>query len=154
MMKDFNVDSNNMYHLIIAVYMDYSIRGKQCPYDNLLSQVDTYKMNGTPFRPKLHKIDDFMVDAYKIYDRYLNIENDISAVLSMSVFGKMFNEEKIRKEFTTISNTFEELIMNCDFEGVQIRGIQKNLLIDKLKNAIDNEEYELCSKLKNKIDKL
>jgi len=154
--EDFNVDINNMFHLVAAVYMDYKTRGKECPYENLLSQVDTYKMNGTPFKPKYHKIDDFMVDAYRIYDRYSSIEDKIGEVLEMTGLGKFFgfNEDKIKEELLKISTTVEELLMNCEFEGVQIRGIQKNFLKDKLNVAIENEEYELCAKLKSKIDKI
>lgn len=154
--EDFNVDSNNMFHLVAAVYMDYRTRGEVCPYENLLSQVDTYKMNGTPFNPKFHKIDDFMVDAYKVYDRYLTIEDKIGEILDMTGLGKIFgfDEEKIKKEFATISTTFEDLMIHCEFEGVQIRGIQKNFLKDVLKKAVEDENYELCAILRDKINNI
>lgn len=154
--EEFNVDINSMYHLVVAVYMDYKTRGKECPYENLLSQIDTYMMNGTPFKPKYHKIDDFMVDAYKIYDRYSSIEDKIGQVLEMSGLGKLFgfNEEKIKEELLKISTTVEELLMNCDFDGVQIRGIQKNFLKDALKKAIEDENYERCVILRDKINNI
>ena len=152
--EDFSVDSNNMFILVIAVYTDYKSKGKTFPYSNLLSQVETYKMNGTTFKPKFHKIGDFMVDAYTVYDRYLSIEDKLTDMLSMTGLGEVFNEEKIKEELMAISNTFEVLMINCDFEGVQIRGIQKNFLKDKLEEAIEIEEYELCAVLKKKIDNI
>jgi len=152
--EDFGVDSGDMFNLVIAVFMDYKTRGKEFPYANLLSQVETYKMNGTTFKPKYHKIGDFMVDAYKIYDRYLSIEDKLTDMLSVTGLGKMFDEKKIKEEFMTISTTFEDLMVCCDFEGVQICGIQKNFLKDKLNVAIENEEYEKCVYLRDKINNI
>jgi len=154
--EEFKVDSNNMFQLVAAVYMDYKTRGEVCPYENLFDQVNTYKMNGTRFNPKIHKIDDFMVDAYKIYDKFSLIEDKIGQVLDMTGLGKFFgfSEEKLKKELQTISTTFEELMINCDFEGVQIRGIQKNFLKDILKTAAENENYEFCAILRDKINNI
>jgi len=154
--EEFKIDSNNMFYLVAAVYMDYKTRGKTCPYENLLEQVDTYKMNGTLFNPKIHKIDDFMVDAYRIYDKFSEVEDKIGEVLDMSNLGKFFglDEKKIRKELQIISKTFEDLMINCDFEGVEIRGIQKNFLKDIMKNAVEEENYEFCGILKTKINNI
>jgi len=156
MTKEFKVDSDNMFQLVAAVYIDYKTKGKVCPYENLFEQVTTYKMNGTQFNPKIHKIDDFMVDAYKIYDKFSSIEDKVAQVLEMTGLGKFFgfNEEKIKKELQTISETFEDLMINCEFDGVQIRGIQKNFLKDILKNAADDEKYEFCAKLRDKINNI
>ena len=151
--NNYKININNMYYLVFAVYTDFSVRkhGKDNPYGNLLSQVDSYKKTDTPFDPKFHNIDDFMVDAYRLYEKYMTIEDKLTDVMQNLGFGKMIDPETIEKEFHRITSTFEEIIMNCDFEGVQIRGIQKNFLGDKMKDAVDEENYELAAKLRDKI---
>lgn len=142
---------------------------KNCPYDNLMAQVNSYKLTNTDFDPTEHKIDDFMVDAYMVYVKYNSVVDKIDDVFEMikkdtsndmlSGLLKLFgvdniDDNDIKKELDTISTTFEDLLLNCDFEGVQIRGIQKNFLKDKLKEAIENEEYMLCAKLRDKINSI
>jgi len=156
MNKDFVINSGDMFQLIAAVYLEMKIGGKEWKYNNLLEQVDTYKLNNTPFNPNIHNIDDFMVEAYKVYDKYLLIKDKIDEALQITGLSNnpFFTKEKIKKEFDIIMNTVEQILINCNFKGVQIRGIQKNFLNDKLKESIEQENYELCAILKEKIDNL
>lgn len=158
--EQYKIDIDGIYYLIFAVYTDYHFKKKDFPYDNLKSQIETYQMTKTPFDPNIHNIDDFMVDAYSIYDRYMSIEGELGNILGSLGMEKLgidfldLNEDKIREEFDKITGTFEDIIINCDFESPQIKGIQINFLKDKMKDAIVDENYELCAKLKNKIEKI
>ena len=162
--EKFKVNSDDMLRLVAAVYIDYKLKGKllkeeSFPYIQLLSQVETYRLTNTKFDPSIHKIDDFMVDAYQIYEQYQSVEDILDEnlhliVQSLGNFSQMpgLGEEDIKREFKTITTTFEALMINCEFEGVQIRGIQNNFLKDVMKEAIEDENYELCAKLKKKLD--
>jgi len=157
--ENYKIDIDGMYYLVVAVYTDYKIRGENNPYEQLMSQVETYKMNHTPFDPSIHKIDDFMVDAYRIYDRYVSIEDKLSDKIEDmlgSTFLNMFgiDKDKIKEEFEKYKTTFNDIIDNCDFEDPQIRGIQKNILIEKMNKAADKENYELAAKFRDKIKKI
>ena len=154
--ENYKVDITHMYNLVLAVYMDYKLKNKDCPYENLLSQVESYKITNTPFDPKIHNIDNFMVDAYQVYDRYMSIEDKLEEILEENPLTKMFGAMGIdmdfmEEQFHMITRTFEEIIQNCDFEGVQIRGIQKNFLKDLMKRAVGDENYELAAELRDKI---
>jgi hypothetical protein len=151
--EHYKVDSNSMYYLVFAVKTEYSAKGEPFPYDNLFSQVETYQMNGTPFDPAIHNIDDFMVSAYGLYDRYLNAEDKIAEVIDKLGFSKNFgiDGDLIKKEFNNLIVTFDGIIENCNFESVEIKGIQINLLKDKLKIAIEDENYELAAILRDKL---
>lgn len=158
MTKDehYKVDINHMYNLVLAVYMDYKLKDKECPYENLLSQVESYKITNTPFDPKIHNIDNFMVDAYKVYDRYMSIEDKLDEIMEVNPLSKMFDAMGIdmdfmEQQFHEIIRTFEEIIQNCEFEGVHIKGIQKNFLKDLMKRAVEDEDYELAAVLRDKI---
>lgn len=177
MTKDNKVEINSMFHLVSAVYSEYFFKGKECPYYNLLEQINSYKLTNTDFDPLAHKIDDFMVDAYMVYEKYNQMVDKVDEILELiksdkmdAIFSnmlKMFdinkvNDDDIKKEIEIISNTFEDLMFNFDYEGVHIRGIQKNFLQDKMTEAIENEDYEFCQEmlqrfpqiLKDKINNL
>ena len=152
--KHYKINIDNMYYLVIAVFMEYLLTGQKCPYTNLLSQVESYRLKNTPFDLSIHNIDDFMVDAYKLYIKYISIEDKISSFSDIS--EKMFgvNETSLRKEFKRITGTFEDIIQHCDFEGVQIKGIQKNFLNDLLNKAIEVEDYEKAAELRDKMNSI
>lgn len=150
--ENYKIDIDKMFYLVYAVYMDYLAKGKEMPYSQLLSQVETYKMNNTKFDTTIHKIDDFMVDAYRVYAKFANIEDRISEMSEIFKIGKIYiDNDKLKEGFSNIKSGFEELIIHCNFEGAQIRGIQKNFLKEKLKVVIKNEEYEFAAYLRDKI---
>ncbi len=158
--EHYKIDIDGMYYLVVAVYTDYKIRGLDNPYTQLMNQVESYKMNNTPFDPTIHKIDDFMVDAYKIYARYISIEGELGDKLKeilesselLNIFE--FDEDKLKEEFEKITSTFEDIIDNCDFDRPEIRGIQKNLLLERMNTAAEEENYELAAILRDKINKV
>jgi hypothetical protein len=159
--EQYKIEIDGLYYLVVAVQTEYIISGKVSPYENLLSQVSTYQRNGTNFDPKLHKIDDFMVDAYKIYYKYLDVEDKLDEIIGDVDDGSLiggflgsFDSDMIKQEFKKIILTFEEIILNCEFENAQIRGIQKNFLISKMNNVASEENYELAAKLRDKIKKI
>ena len=158
--EHYKIDIDGMHYLVIAVYTDYKIRGLENPYTQLMDQVESYKMNNTPFDPTIHKIDDFMVDAYKIYDRYTAIEGELGDKLKeilasselLNIFD--FDEEKIKEEFEKVTSTFEDIINNCNFDRPEIRGIQKNILLENMNVAVAVEDYELAAILRDKINNI
>lgn len=171
MVKDrkssYKVDILLMENLVTSVMVEFLLEGKTYPYENLLEQVNSYKLLKTPFDTKIHNIDDFMVDAYVVYDKYHKIQKqNIDSVIDLISSNDSFKDllklfkmdgldvDAVKDQLKLYIDTFEKLMINCDFEGVQIRGIQKNFLNDKMSDAISDEDYELCAFLRDKINSI
>jgi hypothetical protein len=62
--------------------------------------------------------------------------------------------EEVRKELSKFLQAFDDIMIDCDFEGVQIKGIQKNFLNDKLQEFVEVENYEKAAEIRDKIKKI
>lgn len=148
-------------YIVLGVHIHYTLFGKKSPYENLLEQVETYKLKNTPLDTDIHNIDDLMVDAYILYEKIKSKEEEI---INMSdhfiysninnLFGFEIDINEVQKELGKLTDAFDYIMMECDFEGVQIKGIQKNFLNDKLKELVESEEYEKAAKIRDKINNI
>lgn len=146
-------------YIVYGVHIQYTLFGKKSPYENLLEQVETYKLKNTPLDINIHNIDDLMVDAYMLYekiksrqDELLNMSENLYAGLTN--FGFKIDMEEVRKELSKFLQAFDDIMIDCDFEGVQIKGIQKNFLNDKLQEFVEVENYEKAAEIRDKIKKI
>ena len=45
----------------------------------------------------------------------------------------------------------DSIILNCEFSYCEISGIQKNYLNDMLNESVENENYEIAAKVRDRI---
>lgn len=102
-------------------------------------------------------IDNIMFDNYDIYTKLkkrmieLNdshMEDNIEDEFHKQLF---LNSKKAIDKYIKL---YEKLIFESKFEFADIRQIQKFLLTEKLNVEINRENYELCIKLKKRIEEI
>ena len=147
----YKVDIDDLLTLIYWVKVSYSIENKIFNYQNLLSQVETYKFTQTPFDTRIHSIDDLMIDAFKVYHKLKMTEQERLKVIE-SINVPLINKNDLISETKHYERIFEDLIENYKFEDPEIRGIQKGILTEKLKECVYIEDYENAAKLRDMIN--
>lgn len=143
----------NIDDFLIVIYWVksfFSFENKNFNYQNLLDQAETYKINNTSLDTNIHQIDELMIDAYKIYHKLKETEDQFNKVLDTVNFP-FFNKEVIINETTRFIAVYEDLIENYRYEDPEIRGIQKGFLSEKMKEYVSNEEYERAAKVRDII---
>jgi hypothetical protein len=127
-------------------------------YQHLLDQATTYELSGTSWdlNIKGQDIDDFLVDVYIVMQRMIYIletlDNSYIDEDEESFPGLIDESERLtRKELIDLKKIWDDIMINYEFTGVQIRGIQKNYLNDLLKEFSDNEEFEKCIIIRDRL---
>lgn len=148
------IDIEKMSYIVTGVYVRGLYFGEST-YENLFEQVETYRLSGTVFDTDIHNIDELMVDAYKLYAEIKELKEIDSLpqeiFSGLANFGIKMNLDDVQMVSHNFISIFDEIMINCTFEGVQIRGIQKNFLGDKLNDAISDEEFEKAAYIRDKI---
>ena len=133
-------------------------------YQNLLDQIETYKLTETPFDTVLHKIDDFMIDVYRTYCKMEILIHDSERLLEdedgmmeMGITESLMNlyhqgANSVSKNFTKLKVIFNQIMLHYEFTETEIRGIQWNYLKDMLKESINNEDFEESASIRDRIN--
>lgn len=142
----------NIDDFLILMYWVRSfilIEGKQFDFENLFEQAETYKLSDTPLNTNIHYIDDFMIVAYKVYNKLNETMSQFNKVIE--ILNIPFNSQLMIFEVEKYKNIFEDILENCDFEDVEIIAIQKGVLGEKIKKCVEVEDYERAAKLRDII---
>jgi hypothetical protein len=138
--------------------IDDSIRNNTLPfkYQNLMDQIDTYKLSETPLDIKIHKIDDFMVDVYRTLRDMESVIRDTD-IVDMDEDDMMSNLMKdgiklFRRHCAKLRRIIGQIMLNYEFTETEIRGIQWNYLKDMLNESIQNEDFELSALIRDRIN--
>lgn len=134
--------------LIYWVKTHYLFEGKNFAYTYLLKQAQTYKYNNTPLDTNLHKIDDLVIDAFKVYHKLKETEEKVMNVIESI---PLVSKEDALRETKRYENIFEDLMENYKFEDPEVRGIQKGVLNEKMKEYVAEEDYENAAKVRDMI---
>lgn len=134
--------------LIYWVRTHYLFEGKTFAYTHLLEQAQTYKYNNTPLDTNLHKIDDLVIDAFKVYHKLKETEEKVMDVIESI---PLVSKEDALRETKRYENIFEDLMENYKFEDPEVRGIQKDVLNEKMKEYVAEEDYENAAKVRDMI---
>lgn len=134
--------------LIYWVKTHYLFEGKNFAYTHLLKQAQTYKYNNTPLDTNLHKIDDLVIDAFKVYHKLKETEEKVMNVIESI---PLVSKEDALRETKRYENIFEDLMENYKFEDPEVRGIQKGVLNEKMKEYVAEEDYENAAKVRDMI---
>lgn len=146
------VNIDNILTIILWIKTIYSIEGKKFNYDNLLSQVETYKYTNTPLDTKIHSIDELMIDAFMVYDKLRKTKEKFNEVLEKINLPILTNsKDGINAEISKYETVFEDLMENYRYEDPETRGIQKGILSEKMKEYVADEEYEKAAKVRDII---
>ena len=165
------VDIDDFLFLVSWVFAPTLTENRSFKYQNLLDQAITNQLKNIPLDVTIHKIDDFMVDVYIMYDKIISIEDNLSEaydafnslVSGGGLFGGLFGDllggggaDKITKEMlienvNRYKKVFSDMMIYYEYEKTEIRGIQKNFLKAKLQELVDNEDYELAADVRDKI---
>lgn len=133
-------------------------------YQNLLDQIETYKLTETPFDIVIHKIDNFMVDVYRTYCKMEILIHDSEGLLEdeegmmeMGISESLMRlyqsgTNSVSKNFTKLRVIFNQIMLHYEFTETEIRGIQLNYLKDMLKESIKNEDFEECASIRDRIN--
>jgi len=134
---------------------------KPFKYQNLLDQAYTNKLADLPIDTKINHVDDFMVDVYRIYNKIIDTESkiDITDVYKQMTASPGLDKEMMKQikpdllkgALDDFKKIFLDIIYNYEFEGTEIRGIQKNFIQEKLNYLIENEEYEEAAIFRDKL---
>jgi hypothetical protein len=145
------IEINDILTVIYWVKSFSTIEDKKFNFQNMLDQAETYQYNNTKFDTDIHPIDELMIEAYKIYHKLKETEDQFSNVLNV-VKIPFINPEVIIEQVKNFTNIFEDLIENYHYEDPEIRGIQKGILTEKMKKYVAEEEYELAAKMRDIIN--
>lgn len=148
--KKDNIKTSELLILLSFLQSENIIKNKKFRFDHLITECfsnDNGVVDVDGF------LDDLMCDLFIIYNKLKNtetIEENIHISPLFKVLPKDMLEESMRglKSFIDL---YERLLMECKFENIQIRGIQKTMFTTMLNNSIMNEEYEKCIELKEKL---
>ncbi len=145
------IEINDILIIIYWVKSFSTFENKSFNFQNMLDQAETYQYNNTNFDTDIHSIDELMIEAYKIYHKLKETEDQFSNVLNI-VKIPFIDPKVIIEQVKKFTNIFEDLIENYHYEDPEIRGIQKGLLTEKMKKYVADEEYELAAKLRDIIN--
>lgn len=151
------IDIEDFLIIINWVKTMIEFEGKIFPYQNLYDQAETYKLKNTPLDTQIHHIDDFMVDAFKVYLKMKKTQDIFEESLEYNSIFEMFEKIfKIKKEaFIEHTRKYqricEDLMLNYKYEEPEIRAIQIGFLTEKMNEFALNEEYEKAAELRDYI---
>jgi hypothetical protein len=145
------IEINDILIIIYWVKSFSTFENKSFNFQNMLDQAETYQYNNTNFDTDIHPIDELMIEAYKIYHKLKETEDQFSNVLNI-VKIPFIDPEVIIEQVKKFTNIFEDLIENYHYEDPEIRGIQKGILTEKMKKYVAEEEYEMAAKLRDIIN--
>ena len=145
------IDINDFLTLLNWTKTFIVFEGGEFKYDNLYYQADTYRLSNTPLDTKIHYIDDFLIDVYHIYNKMILTEKQVDEVLK-SINIPFISSDLMKEEISKFKNIFLDLMENCKFEDAEIRGIQKGLLSEQIKDYIADENYEKAAELRDIIN--
>jgi hypothetical protein len=130
-------------------------------YQNLMDQIETYKLSGTPLDTKIRPIDEFMVDVYRTYcdlEKMINAGNEgLQEYEEEEEMGDMLSffktgTKKVMKHFTRLKMIFNDIMLHFEFTETEIRGIQLNYLNDMLKESIETEDFEMSALVRDRLE--
>jgi len=142
------VNIDDFLVIMYWVRTSYMFDGKPFRYEQLFMQAETYKYNNTPIDIKIHKIDDLMVDASKLYVKLKSTEDQVFEILESM---PTVDIDEMTSEMHKYEKIFEDLMENYKFEHPEIRGIQKGVLVEKMAEYVSDEEYEKAAKVRDMI---
>lgn len=145
------VEVDDILVILYWVKSFFSFESKSFVHQNLLDQAETYQFNKTQFDTNIHPIDELMIDAYKIYHKLKDTQEQFSNVLEV-VKIPFVNKDMIIEQIKKFIIIFDDLIENYHYEDPEIRGIQKGVLTEKMKKYVSEEEYEMAAKLRDIIN--
>ena len=158
------VDIDDFLIMINWVFTFSALEQKSFNHMLLMEQAQTYKLSNTPLNTNIHKIDGFMVDVYRVYDRLVKLESKIesaydtifpmlSGMGGFPIGGGEFlsfpSKDVLIAEIEKFFIIFSDMMENFIYEETEIRGIQKNFLLDKIKAYSDDEEYEKAAQIRD-----
>ena len=144
------IDIDDFLILIYWTKTFDTFEGGEFEFDNLLEQAETYKLSNTPLDTNIHYIDDFLIIAYKVYNKLVETEEQVDEVLK-SINIPFISGDLMKTEILRFKNIFIDLMEKCKFEDAEIRGIQKGLLAEKMKDYVADENYEKAAELRDII---
>jgi len=160
------IEIDDFLMLIHWVFNFSALEQKKFDHMQLMEQAETYKLSSTPLDIKIHKVDDFMVDVYRVYERLSQMEEKIetaydhifpmigevmSKILPGSEHFSFPSKEALLKEIDRFGDVFSDMMENYQYEDTEIRGIQRNFLKDKLKDCTEKEEYERAAQIRDRL---
>ena len=118
----------------------------------IIEQGQTYKISMTDMDMSIHpNVEEFLVEMYIIYDKIKNNK----PISKHEIMANVFHTDKATmSEMEVFCASFEKIMVDCDFETPDMRGIQKNLLQDIMKDMIKCERYEECAFIRDKANKI
>lgn len=129
-------------------------------YYQLLEDAEKLITSDTPYDILKHPIDEFMVDVYRTLLKMDQMIKDLEERVGDAFFfeNKMGDEKKtneikhsLKSEYKKLKKLFNDIMLDCEFSYCEISGIQKNYLNDMLNEAIENEDYEIAAKVRDRI---
>ena len=150
------VNIEDFLTLLYWVRTYVTVEGKNFKHDKLSNQAMLYKKLNVSFNTNVNDIDDFMLDAHKLYEKLhktnetvFNIMNSIDAPYIPKV--SKVSKESMIKEIEDFENIFEDLFENYNFMNVEIRNMQKDAANEKMMRCVDIEDYENAAKYRDLI---
>ena len=145
------VDIDDFLNLILWVKTYSIINQKKFKYDNLVDQAETYKLKNIPLDINIHRIDDLMIEAFKVYFDLKEKTNSVKEFLNTY---QIFNKDLMLYEIDRYQKIFEDLLENYKYEDPEICGIQKGFLSEKMKEYVIIEDYENAAKIRDIINEI
>lgn len=141
----------NIDDFLILVYWvktHYWLEGRNFVHQHLLEQAETYQYNNTPLDTNIHKIDNFMIDAFAIYRQLKETEDKM-----IEIFESLptIKTEEFMEQTKKYEEIFENIMENYKFEEPEIRGIQRGILTIKMREYVELEEYEKAAQVRDMI---
>ena len=123
---------------------------KEFLFNDLLEQAESYKLLNTPLDIRYHRIDELLIESYKLYNKLKRTEKQVSEVLD-TLNLPFLNSSTMKKETDKYKNIFEDLMENYTYTDPEIIGIQKGMLNEILKDCIAIEDYERAANIRDII---
>ena len=76
------INTKDLITLLYWVKTFLIFEGKPFIYQKLLDQAETYSLKNIPFDTKIHRIDEFVADAYKVYHRIKITSDKVNTILN------------------------------------------------------------------------
>jgi len=150
MKNKINIDDFIIIIRWVKTFIEYE--GKHFEYQNLYDQAETYKLKNTPFDTQIHHIDEFMIDALKVYLKMKETQSDFEELLGDIPFIPFgVKKESLIDHVKKYQTICEDLMLNYKYEDPEIRAIQIGFLTEKMNEFALNEDYEKAAELRDYI---
>ena len=133
----------------------YIFDGKKFEFNNLYDQAITYKLKNTNLNTNIHKIDNFMIEAFKLYQQMKSTNDSfVKLVKKLDYIPFNINKDELINHNFKYQRICEDLLTNYKYENVEMKAIQKEYLTNIMNEYANSDQFEKAIEIRDLIKEI